>query len=291
MDKENQNKLPDAFGDLVSSTAYSTLTGIDQETVENQATLHDALLKIGEVNYVRLSTLLLGQLDKIMSPGQNKKAVLNDTQTVNTINSIGELRGMTYRFSVLSVLKEIDLREIFTKMLQEDNPGKRLELAHEYGNVYSQLDADLETIRKAEDRLQEVIPKEKKRVDSFLKSRKSDGSFRNKISIKNQAAATDDTEATMGDEWIIIGQIHIDSGNIIVCDPGKFYSDIHPLEEIWDIGGHCHQIGDGIAVLASTGLGDGAYNVEALIGEVEGWGERIKEIRVRFVGPGTMYDV
>jgi hypothetical protein len=95
----------------------------------------------------------------------------------------------------------------------------------------------------------------------------------------------------MGDEWITIGQIHIDSGNIMVCDPCQFYSDIHPLEETWDKGGYGHQIGEGIAVLALTGLGDGAYNVEALIGEVEGWGERMKEIRVRFVGPGTMYDL
>lgn len=291
MDKEDQNKLPDAFGDLVSSEAYGELTGIDQEFLRKQASIHDAILKIGEADYIRLSTLLLGQLGKLMSPRQTSHAILNDTQTVNTINSIGRLRGITYRFATLSVLKEIKLREVFSKMLQEDDPGKRLELAHEYRDVYGELDTDLKTIEEAEDRLGNVIAEEKKRVDSFLEARKRDYSFQNKFSLKDRAPATDDTETTMGDEWIIIGQIYIDSGNIMVCDPGRFYSDIHPLEETWDKGGYGHQIGEGIAVLALTGLGDGAYNVEALIGEVEGWGERMKEIRVRFIGPGTMYDV
>ena len=286
---KNQNKLPDAFGDLVSLDAYGRLTGIDPETLKNQASLHDALVRIGEIDYIRLSTLLLGQLGKLMVPEQNSRTILNDTQTINTVNSIGRLRGMTYRFATLSVMKEIKLREVFSRMLQEKDPGMRLELAHEYRDAYSELDEDIKKIEGAEERLEKAIVEEKKRVDSILDARKSKGSAPKKSSVEEPAPATEAKEAAKEDRWITIGQIDIDSGYIMVCDLCQFYGDIRPLEEVWD--GYSHQIGEGIAVLASTGLGDGAYNVEALIGEVEGWGERMKEIRVRFVGPGTMYDV
>ncbi len=98
----------------------------------------------------------------------------------------------------------------------------------------------------------------------------------------------------MKDKWIVIGQVHIDSGTILLCDPCQTQHGTNFMEiAIAKLDGNDdpHQVGEGVGVLAPTGLGDGAYNVEALIGEVEGWGERTKEIRVRFIGPGTMYDV
>lgn len=289
MNEVNQNKLPDAFGDLVASSAYSKLTGIEQKTLENQASLHNALFRIGEVNYIRLSTLLLGQLDKIVSPDQSRHAILNDTDTINTIDSIGRLRGITHRLSLLSAPKEIELIKIFSKMLQEDDPGKRLELAHEYGNFYSQLVADLETIRKAEDRLQEVIPKEKKRVDSFLENRKREGTMKKKPPAGAPSSVAPENETSVIDEWTTIGQINVDSGCVMIFDPCHFHSDIQPIQEIVHGFHRGHQIGDNIAVIIPTAFGDGVYNVEALIGKVRDFGEMIKEIRVRFVGPGTMY--
>jgi hypothetical protein len=55
MKEIDQSKLPDAFGDLVASSAYSQLTGIEQKILENQASLHSALFRIGEIDYIRLS--------------------------------------------------------------------------------------------------------------------------------------------------------------------------------------------------------------------------------------------
>jgi hypothetical protein len=159
----NQEKLPDVFGDLVSSEAYSNIAGIDQKSLENEASRHDALIRIGEIDYIRLSTLLLGQLDKILSSGRTGQAILNNTQTINTIDSVGRLRGITYRLSTLSAPKEVDLREIFSKMLLEDDPDKLLELAHEYRDVYGELDRDVKTVEVVEDRLKKVIAKERLR--------------------------------------------------------------------------------------------------------------------------------
>ena len=96
----------------------------------------------------------------------------------------------------------------------------------------------------------------------------------------------------MKDKWIVIGQVHIDSGHILICDPcqtqhGTNFMAITIAK--MDGEGNPHQIGEGVGVVFPSGFGDGAYNVEALIGNVADFGEMIKEIRVRFVGPGTIY--
>jgi len=98
----------------------------------------------------------------------------------------------------------------------------------------------------------------------------------------------------MKDKWTVIGQVHIDSRTILICDPCRTQHGTNFMEiAIAKLDGNDdpHQVGEGVGVLAPTGLGDGVYNVEALIGEVRDFGEMIKEIRVRFVGPSTMYDV
>jgi hypothetical protein len=191
----------------------------------------------------------------------------------------------------LSAPKEIELIKIFSKILQENDPSKRLELALEYGNVYGQLVADLETIGKTEGRLQEVIPKEKKRVDSFLENRKRERTMKKISRARAPSSVAPENETSAMDEWTTIGQINVDSGCVMIFDPCHFHSDIQPIQEIVHGFHRGHQIGDNIAVITTTPLGDGVYNVEALVGEVRDFGELIKEIRVKFIGPGTMYDL
>jgi len=96
----------------------------------------------------------------------------------------------------------------------------------------------------------------------------------------------------MKDKWEIIGRIFIDSGTILLCDPCRLQNDIDFMQEAMAMGNvlRYRQIGDNTAVLSRTGLGDGEYEVEANTGDVPGWGVRVKEIRIRFVGPGTVME-
>ena len=45
------------------------------------------------------------------------------------------------------------------------------------------------------------------------------------------------------------------------------------------------------AVVIPSGLGTGIYDVEARVAEVPGFGKRITDIRIGFVGLGTMYPI
>ena len=96
----------------------------------------------------------------------------------------------------------------------------------------------------------------------------------------------------MTDKWEIIGRVFIDSGTILLCDPCRLQKDIDFMQEAMAMGNvlRYRQIGDNTAVLSRTGLGDGEYEVEANTGDVPGWGVRVKEIRIRFVGPGTVME-
>lgn len=97
----------------------------------------------------------------------------------------------------------------------------------------------------------------------------------------------------MPDKWVKIGIVGVDSGRLLLSDPGyqlmaevKADAIFDKLEEEgWPMHrqlnfdkGHA-----GAGVVFNSGLGDGVYDVMALIGEVEGWGERVKSIRVDFV--------
>jgi hypothetical protein len=96
----------------------------------------------------------------------------------------------------------------------------------------------------------------------------------------------------MKDEWIVLSQIYVDSGHLPICYPCRTNGEINFMEttiaKMEDDDDPC-QIGEGIGVVFPSGLGDGAYNVEALFGEVDNFGKLIKEIRVKFVGPDTLY--
>lgn len=149
------------------------------------------------------------------------------------------------------------------------------------------------------------------------------------------------------DKWIEIGEVGVDSGNLIVCDPcyidsqwkKEEFEDIRDYQDIktkkiyryqrdfpdfahrldryagknpneliaegrwkkvpekevkgFSYNAACHK-GDklykqlnyelghaGVGVAFNSGLGDGSYKVMARIGIVKGWGERVKEIRIK----------
>jgi hypothetical protein len=80
---------------------------------------------------------------------------------------------------------------------------------------------------------------------------------------------------TVKNKWIVIGQVHIDSGTILICGPCQTHHSPGFTEIVIakpDGNYDPHQIGEGVGVLVSTALGDGAYDV-------------------RFIGPGTMYNL
>lgn len=109
-----------------------------------------------------------------------------------------------------------------------------------------------------------------------------------------------------GGEWQLAGVVGVDSGRLLITD----YPD-HPTvkfdavtERLMDEAKHQHlHRGDlprllaipfekgyqGAGVSVSTGLGDGLYEVWALIGEVfigsRSWGKRVLGVRIQFITP------
>jgi len=103
------------------------------------------------------------------------------------------------------------------------------------------------------------------------------------------------------DEWTKIGVVGVDSGQLMICDPG--YIDGHWTEEEFTGGGKaknplsyngiCQPLlkksatqvnfpmgHAGLAVAFSSGLGDGLYDVFAKYEELDGWGRRIVEVKI-----------
>jgi hypothetical protein len=107
------------------------------------------------------------------------------------------------------------------------------------------------------------------------------------------------TEST---EWQRIGQIPIDTGRLVLVDPMNLadvsqheeavQSRLEDSDEDSDSASMTYDlvtngIGVAVALVLSTGLGDGAYPVEARFEEVEG-AVRIAEIRARFLPHPTV---
>jgi len=86
----------------------------------------------------------------------------------------------------------------------------------------------------------------------------------------------------MTDNWRVVGRVGVDSGCIIIADPA--YAEKVTEDEVMDaVNDHAGPIAGDLGVVVSTGLGDGMYDVEARIEDIEGWGERVAEVRIRFL--------
>jgi len=96
---------------------------------------------------------------------------------------------------------------------------------------------------------------------------------------------------------IKLGTFGVDSGQVLIVDPcyldkwkdGEVNFDVDGYENSYDeacklttevnqFGGR-HSIG---GVVSETGLGDGEYEVEAVISDDKDFGKRVKEIRIKF---------
>jgi hypothetical protein len=107
-------------------------------------------------------------------------------------------------------------------------------------------------------------------------------------------------EMTESTEWQRIGDVPVDTGRLVLVDPMNL-DDVSQHEE--ELARHLededsepasmtyelvtNEIGVAVALVLSTGLGDGGYPVEARFEEAEGT-MRIAEIRVRFLPHPTV---
>lgn len=109
---------------------------------------------------------------------------------------------------------------------------------------------------------------------------------------------------TYTERTVCIGYCAVDSGQILITDPG--YLDQWGREEYgeayighYSYGGACattlaehkHPIGQlefpsgvsGAGVVSRTGLGDGYYPVYATLRNLDGWGERVVKLEIVFL--------
>jgi hypothetical protein len=98
----------------------------------------------------------------------------------------------------------------------------------------------------------------------------------------------------MSETWRKVGEVGIDTGRIALVDPAyiKLVGDFEARIAEALAGGSGNETDftgsilteDGLRIgeVVSTGLGDGIYDVEVREEEVEGWGRRVVELRVRF---------
>lgn len=84
-------------------------------------------------------------------------------------------------------------------------------------------------------------------------------------------------------EWETIGHVGVDAGCLLIGDPSYVFDGFDYEAEVCSDWQFYREAIDGLAMLVSSGLGDGMYPVEAKIEEVEGWGERVTEVRIRFI--------
>lgn len=110
----------------------------------------------------------------------------------------------------------------------------------------------------------------------------------------------------IADRRVKIGVVGVDSGQLVICDPcyidhegeGKELNDYRHLMDLRAKtgGGDLNKAEDflqlnydlghkGLGVLFNAGLGDGEYEVFATIGDVPGWGERVKKVEIMLIEP------
>ena len=88
--------------------------------------------------------------------------------------------------------------------------------------------------------------------------------------------------------WKEIGVIGVDSGCVLLADPCYWLKKKDYQKTVCSEWGNVKEIPYslghmGKGVLVRSGLGDGTYSVKALIENVPGWGERVIEIRIKFI--------
>lgn len=109
---------------------------------------------------------------------------------------------------------------------------------------------------------------------------------------------------TRTERTVCIGYCAVDSGQILITDPGYLdgwgeqgFGEGHIGQ--YSYGGACattlaehkHPIGQlefpsgvsGAGVVSRTGLGDGYYPVYATLCEIDGWGERVTKLEIVFI--------
>jgi hypothetical protein len=95
---------------------------------------------------------------------------------------------------------------------------------------------------------------------------------------------------TKSTEWQQIGEVPVDTGRLALVDPMNLDDVIDHIGEVIDHEAPesmtyelvTNEHGVAVALVFSTGLGDGLYPVEARFEEAEG-AVRIAEMRVRFL--------
>jgi hypothetical protein len=95
---------------------------------------------------------------------------------------------------------------------------------------------------------------------------------------------------TESNEWQRIGEVPVDTGRLVLVDPMNLGDALDHEDEVleqevtesmtYELVTNEH--GVAVALVLSTGLGDGLYPVEARFEDVEG-AVRVAEIRVRFL--------
>jgi hypothetical protein len=90
------------------------------------------------------------------------------------------------------------------------------------------------------------------------------------------------TESPHG-EWQQIGEVPVDMGLLVLVDP-QHVNDVlqHEMDTVMNYELVTNEHGVAVALVVSTGLGDGVYPVEARFEEVEG-AVRVAEVRIRFL--------
>jgi hypothetical protein len=95
-----------------------------------------------------------------------------------------------------------------------------------------------------------------------------------------------------------IGEVGVDSASLMITDPcyvkdfksGNYNPDIKKDKSYSDNGACCAtdgknkggEIGKGLGVVFSTGIGDGVYPVYATLDDVEMFGERVVKVEIYF---------
>lgn len=96
-------------------------------------------------------------------------------------------------------------------------------------------------------------------------------------------------------EETLAGYVDVDSGTMLIGDP-CYYGIDNPMSD-WSsfcdlIAGKQitripHVLGhEGRGIVVHAGLGDGTYPVYVTVRNVDGWGERVTEMRIDFMADG-----